>query len=126
MVNEPVIYSFFSGDFSRNMEKKSDDYIIEEAMKSLKIAYGNDIPEPESYLITRWGLEPYILGSYSAPGHNQDDLKLRTELANQIENKIFFAGEATSVNEYGFSHAALYTGLRETKKIKELYPIKPQ
>ena len=126
MVNEPVIYSFFSGDFSRNMEKRSDDYIIEEAMKSLKVAYGNDIPEPEAYLITRWGLEPYILGSYSAPGHNQDDLKLRTELANQIENKIFFAGEATSVNEYGFAHAALYTGLREAKKIKEIYTIKPQ
>jgi monoamine oxidase len=123
MVNEPVIYSFFSGEFSRNMEKETDDYIIEEAMKSLKVAYGNDIPEPEAYLITRWGMEPYILGSYSAPGHNQDDLKLRTELANPIQNKIFFAGEATSVLEYAFTHSALYTGLREAKKIKELYPL---
>ena len=82
-----------------------------------------NIPNPDSFLITRWGLEPYILGSYSAPGHNQDDLKLRTELANPIENKIFFAGEATSVNEYGFTHSALNTGLREAKKIKELYPL---
>ena len=40
-----------------------------------------------------------------------------------IENKIFFAGEATSVNEYGFTHSALNTGLREAKKIKELYPL---
>jgi len=126
MVNEPVIYSFFSGEFSRNMEKETDDYIIEEAMKSLRVAYGDDIPEPEAYLITRWGMEPYILGSYSAPGHNQDDLKLRTELANPIQNKIFFAGEATSVLEYGFTHGALYTGLREAKKIKELYPLASQ
>ena len=85
--------------------------------------FGENIPNPDSFLITRWGLEPYILGSYSAPGHNQDDLKLRTELANPIENKIFFAGEATSVNEYGFTHSALNTGLREAKKIKELYPL---
>ena len=126
MVNEPVIYSFFSGEFSRKMEKETDDYIIEEAMKSLRVAYGDDIPEPEAYLITRWGMEPYILGSYSAPGHNQDDLKLRTELANPIQNKIFFAGEATSVLEYAFTHGALNTGLREAKKIKELYPLASQ
>jgi hypothetical protein len=48
---------------------------------------------------------------------------LRTELANPIQNKIFFAGEATSVLEYAFTHSALYTGLREAKKIKELYPL---
>jgi len=126
MVNEPVIYSIISGDYSREIEKKSDEYIIEEAMKPLKIVYGEDIPKPESFLITRWGLEPYILGTYSAPGHNQDDLKLRTELANPIQNKIFFAGEATSVNEYGFAHAALNTGLREAAKIKKIYTIPTQ
>ena len=99
------------------------EYIIEEAMKPLRAVYGEDIPNPDSFLITRWGLEPYILGSYSTAGYNQDDLTLRTELANPIENKIFFAGEATSVNEYGFTHSALNTGLREAKKIKELYPL---
>jgi len=77
-------------------------------------------------LQTRWGMEPYILGSYSAPGHNQDDLKLRTELANPIQNKIFFAGEATSVLEYAFTHGALNTGLREAAKIKKIYTIPTQ
>ena len=95
-------------------------------MKPLKIVYGEDIPIPESFLITRWSLEPYILGAYSTAGHDQDDLKLRTELANQIENKIFFAGEATSVNEYGVAHAALNTGLREAAKIKKIYTILTQ
>ena len=123
IVNEPVIYSIISGDYSRELEKKSDEYVIEEAMKPLRAVYGEDIPNPDSFLITRWGLEPYILGSYSTAGYNQDDLMLRTELANPIENKIFFAGEATSVNEYGFTHSALNTGLREAKKIKELYPL---
>ena len=123
IVNEPVIYSIISGDYSRELEKKSDEYVIEEAMKPLRAVYGEDIPNPDSFLITRWGLEPYILGSYSTAGYNQDDLTLRTELANPIENKIFFAGEATSVNEYGFTHSALNTGLREAKKIKELYPL---
>jgi monoamine oxidase len=121
MINEPVIYSFLSGEFSRNMEKETGDYIVEEAMKSLKIAYGNDIPKPEAHIITRWGMEPYILGSYSSYGHNQDDSKLRPELAKPIQNKIFFAGEATSVLENGYTHGALNTGLREAEKIKQLY-----
>ena len=72
------------------MEKETDDYIVEEAMKSLKVAYGNDIPEPEAHLISRWGMEPYILGSYTAPGHNQDDSKLRPELAKSIQERVFF------------------------------------
>jgi len=47
---------------------------------------------------------------------------LRTELASAIDDKVFFAGEATSINEYGFAHAALFTGLREAEKIKAIYP----
>ena len=43
MVNEPVIYSIISGDYSREIEKKSDEYIIEEAMKPLKIVYGEEV-----------------------------------------------------------------------------------
>ena len=119
---QPVLYSFYSGDFSREIEDRTDEYIIRGAMNSLRSAYGPNIPEPDSYLITRWGKEPYILGSYSAPGHNQDDKELRTELASAIDDKVFFAGEATSVNEYGFAHAALFTGLREAEKIKAIYP----
>lgn len=121
MVNEPVIYSFISGDYSRNIEKESDDFIVKEAMKSLKKAFGSDIPDPEAKIITRWGMEPYILGTYSAPGINQNDYLLRSELSKSIDNKIFFAGEATSIEEYGFAHGALRTGIREAEKIKNSF-----
>ena len=119
---KPILYSFYSGDFSRAMEDKTDEFIIKKAMNSLRSAYGQEIPDPENYLITRWGKEPYILGSYSSAGHNQDDEKLRTELGSPIASKVFFAGEATSLNEYGFAHAALYTGLREAERLKTLLP----
>ena len=119
---KPILYSFYSGDFSRAMEDQTDEFIIEKAMNSLRSAYGQEIPDPENYLITRWGKEPYILGSYSSAGHNQDDEKLRTELGRPLVNKVFFAGEATSLDEYGFAHAALFTGLREAEKIKVIYP----
>ena len=54
------------------------------------------------------------------------DPELRNELAKQIENKLFFAGEATDANEYGFAHSTLNTGLREAAKIKKIHTIPTQ
>lgn len=123
MVNEPVLYSFISGEYSRNIEKESDEFIVQEAMKSLRRGFGENIPKPEAQIITRWGQEPYILGTYSTPGINQDDFLLRSEYAKSIDNKVFFAGEATSIDEYGFAHGALRTGIREAEKIKNAYSV---
>ena len=41
------------------------------------------------------------------------------ELAHFWKVKPF---KATSLNEYGFAHAALYTGLREAERLKTLLP----
>ena len=54
---------------------------------------------------------------YKVKGH----FSPRFEVSN-IASKVFFAGEATSLNEYGFAHAALYTGLREAERLKTLLP----
>ena len=52
---------------------------------------------------------------------HQNDYLLRSELSKSIDNKIFFAGEATSIEEYGFAHGALRTGIREAEKIKNSF-----
>ena len=92
-------------------------------MKSLRRAFGSDVPQPVAHLISRWGQEPYILGSYSYTNINYPDLELRDDLAETVDRKLFFAGEATSKEMYAYVHSALLTGLREAKKIKKIYPI---
>ena len=59
---------------------------------------------------TSWGTDPWALGSYShaLPGR----AGCRAILAAPVENRIFFAGEATSAHYYSTVHGAWETGLR--------------
>jgi monoamine oxidase len=59
---------------------------------------------------THWASDPWSLGSYShaLPGHAGD----RAILAAPAEDRIFFAGEATSAHFYSTVHGAWESGLR--------------
>jgi len=58
---------------------------------------------------------PYIEGNYSYPALNMGDAK--TILSQSVDNKIFFAGEATNPKFSATIHGALETGLREAENI---------
>lgn len=69
------------------------------------------------YAIKDWTAEPYILGGQSYPlvGSTNED---RVELAAPIDNKIFFAGEATDVTgEFGTISGALKSGERAAEEV---------
>lgn len=59
---------------------------------------------------TAWNAEPFSRGSYShaLPGCTA----ARAALARPLDNRIFFAGEATSMNAYSTVHGAWQTGER--------------
>ena len=68
-------------------------------------------------IIQDWSLEPFIKGGSAylkAGGTNQD----RVALATPINDKLFFAGEATDVNgEFGTINGALLSGERAAKEV---------
>ena len=59
---------------------------------------------------TAWAHDPWALGAYShaLPGHMGD----RPILAAPVENRIFFAGEATHPTFYSTVHGAWESGVR--------------
>jgi monoamine oxidase len=67
---------------------------------------------------TRWGRDPDVGGSYAVEtaGHSG----ARLALAEPIENRLFFAGEATSVHHYGFVHGALTEGRAVARRVVAL------
>jgi monoamine oxidase len=78
-IDEPVLMAFHGGAKGYAIEELSDDEIIAGAMKTLRVIYGDGIPEPEGFLITRWGKDPFAFGSYShippfASGDDYDTL----------------------------------------------------
>jgi monoamine oxidase len=113
---QPVLLAFNAADFGRAIEDLDDDAIVAAAMTTLRTIFGDDIPEPEAALVTRWGADEFARGSYSylAIGATPDD---RDDLAAPIGGRVFFAGEATSPDFAATVHGAYLSGLLVAEEI---------
>jgi len=82
----------------------------------LRKMYGQSIPEPVGHLVTRWNQDPFSLGSYSyvPVGSKQS---LRRQIGTPVENRVFFAGEATSQFFPATVHGAFLSGVRAAYEI---------
>lgn len=78
---------------------------------------GIDVPEPIQTVCTRWGSDPFCLGSYSnvAVGASGDDYDILAESVG--DGRLFFAGEATTRRYPATMHGAFLSGLREAANI---------
>ena len=76
------------------------------------------VPDPTGWIVTRWRRDPFALGSYShlAAGATPAD---RETLARPIDDRLFLAGEATSVDFPGTVHGALLSGRRAAAQLRE-------
>ena len=120
---QPILAAFNPGDFGRTIETFSDDQIIDRAMQTLRLMYGTDIPNPVDAQITRWKSDPFARCAYSSPVVGMTETT-RSDLAEPILNRLFFAGEATNSDYPSTVHGAYLSGQREgdrIQKIVELY-----
>lgn len=101
----PILFALNSGAAAKALEGLSDAEIIADAIASLRSIFGDEVPEPSDYVITRWGQDPFAYGSYAhvKPG---SDTSVRQDLAVPLRNLLFFAGEATSARYPGTVHGA--------------------
>lgn len=116
------LLGFNAGEYGLEIESKTDDEIVAEAMTILRAMWGSDIPQPTNKVITRWNSDPFAKGAYSfiKVGSTIDD---RETLAKSVSNRVFFAGEASSTDAAATTNGAYNTGLREAQKIFQLAPI---
>ncbi len=77
-----------------------------------------EVPDPIDYLITRWRADRFAAGSYSylARGSDPED---RSILAEPVDGRIFFAGEATHRDFPATVHGALLSGRRVAEEVIE-------
>ncbi|MDH6279928.1 flavin monoamine oxidase family protein [Prescottella agglutinans] len=119
VVQAPVLAALRGGSVARRIEGLDDSATVAEAMTSLRAMYGDRIPRPTAYKITRWSHDPYARGSYSYPGIDSvpED---RLSLAEPVGGRLFFAGEATNDQEPSTVHGALASGRREADRINRI------
>ena len=91
--------------------KFSDEEITAGAMKTLRFLFGDEVPEPEGFVITRWGQDEFSYGAYShiPPFANGDDLDA---LAEPVNDLLYFAGEATHRKFPATVHGAYLSGVK--------------
>ncbi|USK35939.1 FAD-dependent oxidoreductase [Bacillus sp. F19] len=117
-LNEPILLALNAGDFGNAVENRLDQEIISELMIILRKIFGPSIPNPISWKITRWGKDHFSYGAYSfiKVGASVEDYKI---LSESVNNKLFFAGEATVTDYPTTVHGAYLSGIREANKILE-------
>lgn len=115
-IDQPILLAFNAADFGTELEGWSDEKIVAEAMIILRKMFGNEIPEPESFQITRWIADPFAYGSYSFPALGSP-ANAREVLARPVNNRLFFAGEATNSDYPATVHGAYLSGIREANRI---------
>lgn len=115
----PILLGFNAADEGKEIETWTDEEIIKSAMKTLRHLFGDDIPDPTDYQITRWQSDSFSRGSYSfnALGSHPD---MRDHLAKSLNDQIFFAGEATERDYFATAHGAYLSGLRVAEEINNL------
>lgn len=112
----PVLVALVAGDHARALELLPDAAAVDVAMRSLRTMFGSATPAPAAAVVTRWNSDPFSFGSYSATpvGARDDD---RDELAAPVDDKLFFAGEATHSEHPSTVPGAVLSGQREARRM---------
>jgi len=113
---QACIEGFFGGRFAQALEDAGDGALAAQAIDEIVALLGSDFrrrlkPLSES----RWAHDRFARGSYShaLPGHAGD----RAILAAPVDNRLFFAGEATSPNFFSTAHGARDSGERAAGEV---------
>ena len=94
---------------SYRVESQTDDETKAQVLGVLRKMYGaKNVPEPIAFMYPRWSTEPWAYGSYSnwPPGTT---LEMHQNLRANV-GRLWFAGEATSAEYYGFLQGAWFEG----------------
>lgn len=106
----PIISCYFGGRLATELERAGMAAMAGFAIDELAGLYGGDIRRRLRPLASSaWVGDPFARGSYSSalPGHADD----RAMFARPVEERIFFAGEACSRDQFGTAHAAFTSGV---------------
>jgi monoamine oxidase len=106
---EPCIEAFFGGTLARELQARGElaDFAIEELTRLLGSSFRSRVRAMDH---SDWAGDSFSGGSYSyaLPGHAGD----RAILAESVDDRLFFAGEATSARFFSTAHGAYQSGRR--------------
>jgi monoamine oxidase len=120
-LGRPLIEAYFAGALARELEAEAGSAFHDFALSELNSLFGANFSRRVRPLeLHMWGIDPFARGSYSyaLPGRAQG----RAKLAEPVDGRLFFAGEACSLHDFSTAHGAYRTGVRAAEQVAELLP----
>jgi monoamine oxidase len=115
-----VIEAYFGGALASTLEDEGEAGFFAFVADELAGLFGSEIRARLHPLVhSAWGKDPYARGSYSyaLPGR----AGARAKLAEAVEDRIFFAGEACSLRDFSTAHGAYQTGVGAAEAVLATY-----
>uniref|UniRef100_A0A665TJ37 CW-type domain-containing protein n=1 Tax=Echeneis naucrates TaxID=173247 RepID=A0A665TJ37_ECHNA len=114
---QAVLMSVITGDAVPSVGDMEDKEVVEECMKVLRELFKEqEVPEPLHFFVTHWRKDIWSQMSYSfvKTGGSGEAYDI---LAEDVQGKVFFAGEATNRHFPQTVTGAYLSGVREASKM---------
>ena len=111
---QELVLAYFGGDYARELEAQGA--LEAAAREELVRLFGADLARRiRRSTATAWVGDPWARGSYSAarPGFAH----CRTVLAQPVAERVFFAGDACTIDTFGAIHGAWASGVEAARRI---------
>jgi monoamine oxidase len=113
---QPSIEGYFGGRFAQELEDAGEGALAAQSIDEIVALLGSDYRRKLKPLASsRWAHDPFARGSYSHAMPGCADC--RAVLAAPIDDRLFFAGEATSPNFFSTAHGARDSGERAAREV---------
>jgi len=104
------IEAYFGGAWAAELEAGGEGAFFDFAVAELTAIFGGAFARRIKPLaLHRWGSDPLARGSYSCALPGKADC--RALLAGPVDDRLFFAGEACSIDGYSTAHGAYQSGV---------------
>eukprot|EP00731_Ephydatia_muelleri_P010985 Em0005g1571a len=112
-----ILVTTVSGHALSEYREMKDRDVVDLCVRTLERMFPSvTVPKPLGHLLSRWGADPCAMMSYSyvAVGGSGEDYDI---MAEEVDGRVFFAGEATNRQHPQTVTGAYLSGIREACKI---------
>ena len=121
----PELILICGGERGRELEAMTEAAALEWAMAEMATLFGFVLPRPVAIRRSDWTRDPHALGCYAhiPVGAKANDF---ATLAAPVADRLFFAGEATSSDQWATIHGAWRSGLRAAAELTGDWSVLPR
>lgn len=112
----PMIEAYFGGACAAELENGGQAAFFDFAVAELVGVMGSEFAKSlKPIRVHCWGRDPFALGAYSfaRPGYADR----RAVLAEPVDDRLFFAGEACSLHDFSTAHGGYLTGVAAAESV---------